>query len=134
MTITYPFLRYQQDYPQDLVSVTSTKTSGDATGEPEKTKNIASQAWPETTSILFLTKSKDHLHLLEHPVITTFLYMKWKSIEQFYYFKFLFVVLFAAVLNAYIFLFNDEYFSFVDLDEETEHHIVFLQNIAQTEI
>ena len=31
--LTYPFLRYQQDYPQDLVSVTSTKTSEDATGE-----------------------------------------------------------------------------------------------------
>ena len=120
MTITYPFLSYQQDYPQDLVSVASTKTSQDTTEGPEKTTNIETQVCPETTSILFLTRSKDHLHLLEHPVITTFLYMKWKSIEQFYYFKFLFVALFAAVLNAYIFLFNDEFFKFVDLAEKTD--------------
>merc|ERR1719233_34557 len=124
MTITYPFLRYQQDYPRDLVSVTSTKTSQDTTEDPEKTNDIESQAWPETTSILFLTKSKDHLHLLEHPVITTFLYMKWKSIEQFYYFKFLFVVLFAAVLNAYIFVYNNDLLNFVDLDEETRQTFV----------
>ena len=63
---------------------------------------------PETTSILFFAMSKEHIHLLEHPVITTFLYMKWKSIEQFYYMKFPFVVLFMAILHVYIFVLNEK--------------------------
>merc|ERR1711892_1103582 len=113
MTIDFPFLSFgQQDSNgklADLVSVTSTKTPDD---EETKEGSITVQTtetepWPETTSILFLTQSKEHLHLLEHPVITTFLYMKWKSIEQFYYIKFPFVLIFVAFVHAYSFLLNN---------------------------
>ena len=87
VNISYPFISSEQQHSNkdaDLTSVTSDKQSEDEGTEentiPAQTKDSKSESWPETTSILFLSQSKEHLQLLEHPVITTFLYMKWKTI------------------------------------------------------
>ena len=113
LSIDYPFLRGAQNTKEKLTDVVSVplteKDEGTSTESvsPVMASSGQEESWPETTSILFLTKSKEHLPLLEHPVITTFLYMKWKTIEQFYYAKFSFVVIFLAFVNAYIFLANE---------------------------
>ena len=36
---------------------------------------------PETDSLWYLSQSKNHRHLLKHPVITSFLWLKWTRIR-----------------------------------------------------
>jgi hypothetical protein len=36
---------------------------------------------PETDSLWYLSQSKNHRHLLKHPVITSFLWLKWIRIR-----------------------------------------------------
>ena len=41
-------------------------------------------ALPETQSLWYLGQSKEHRHLLKHPVITSFLFLKWGRIRRFF--------------------------------------------------
>jgi len=36
---------------------------------------------PETDSLWYLSQSRNHRHLLKHPVITSFLWLKWMRIR-----------------------------------------------------
>ena len=40
-------------------------------------------ALPETESLWYMGQSKEHRHLLRHPVITSFLWCKWTRIRRF---------------------------------------------------
>jgi hypothetical protein len=50
-----------------------------------------------------MARSPDHRHLLKHPVITSFLALKWSRINYHYNFNIACFLLFVATLTAYIF-------------------------------
>ena len=111
VTMTYPFLADQRQTQEKESPLTNVVSPGPAKEEVERNKkeiNVTVQmtSLPETTALLFLTSSKEHDHLLEHPVIASFLHMKWKSIELFFYIKFLCCLIFVTMVNAYVFLLN----------------------------
>ena len=73
----------------------------------EEATEESSTALPETSALLFLIESAEHEHLLEHPVINSFLRLKFASIAPYYVFKTLMYLVFIAFINAYVFLLNE---------------------------
>lgn len=71
--------------------------------EPERT---GGKPLPETLPLLFLANSNEHIHLLEHPVITSFLNAKWKTIRPYFLIKAFCCIFLQVFLNAYVFLLN----------------------------
>lgn len=53
-------------------------------------------------SIHLIANSKEHKHLLAHPLITTFVLLKWNGLAFVFYIDFLLYSLFAATIVAYI--------------------------------
>ena len=60
-------------------------------------------ALPETQSLWHFGESKEHRHLLKHPVITSFLYLKWGRIRKDFNRNLRFYVLFVFILTWFIF-------------------------------
>lgn len=60
-------------------------------------------ALPETTSLWFLGQSKEHRHLLKHPIVTSFLYLKWQRIRRYFNRNLRFYLLLVFILTWYIF-------------------------------
>ncbi|CAL4194964.1 unnamed protein product, partial [Meganyctiphanes norvegica] len=60
----------------------------------------------ETERLKFLSGSRSHQHLLCHPIINTFLYLKWQRIEPYYYFNVLSYLIYLILLTAYILIFH----------------------------
>jgi len=108
VTLTYPFLgpprepglvdSEKGEGGTEEMAMTKTKAE-DATEEPAK-------AVPETSSLLFLIESAEHEHLLEHPVINSFLRLKFATIAPYYIIKCLCYAVLIAFINAYVFLLN----------------------------
>lgn len=59
---------------------------------------------PEMPPLNYLTRKHKFKHLLKHPVITSFLTLKWKKIRLMYFTNFVFYSLFLVVLTWYSFL------------------------------
>lgn len=59
---------------------------------------------PEMNLLFYLSQSQEHRHLLSHPVITSFLHLKWLRIRAIYYTNLALYVLFLILLNIYIFM------------------------------
>ena len=60
-------------------------------------------ALPETEPLWYMSRSKDHRHLLKHPVITSFLWYKWQRIRRYFNRNLRFFGLFVYLLTWYIF-------------------------------
>ena len=60
-------------------------------------------AQPETDVLWYMARSKDHRHLLKHPVITSFLALKWSRISVHYNANLVFSVVLVLLLTLYIF-------------------------------
>ncbi len=60
-------------------------------------------ALPETESLWYLSQSKAHRHLLKHPVIGSFLWLKWHKIEGFINRNLRLYLLFIIILSWYVF-------------------------------
>lgn len=58
----------------------------------------------ETDLVAYLAKNKETRSLLSHPVLASFLLMKWHKLCWFFYVNFIFYSIFCASLYAYIFL------------------------------
>ena len=71
--------------------------------DPEGQKYIESQAYPETETLWYMTQSREHRHLLKHPVITSFLWMKWQRIRKQFNRNLRLYLLFVTSLTWYIF-------------------------------
>ena len=54
---------------------------------------------PETKALELLTKSSEHKYLLKHPLLTSFLWLKWERIYQMYNMNLRFQVLFVFMLT-----------------------------------
>ena len=44
-------------------------------------------ALPETQSLWYMAQSREHRHLLKHPVVTSFLHIKWDRIRRHFNFN-----------------------------------------------
>lgn len=64
---------------------------------------VERMALPETESLWYMAQSKSHRHLLKHPVITSFLWMKWQRIRKHFNRNLRLYLLFVTVLTWYIF-------------------------------
>ena len=108
VTLTYPFL----SPPQQPKEVDSEKGEGSkeemvmTETKTEEAKEEPAKSLPETNSLLFMIESAEHDHLLEHPIVNSFLRLKFQSIAPFYIFKSLCYAVMIAFINAYIFLLN----------------------------
>ena len=76
--------------------------------DPENQKlnssdNIPKMALPETESLWYMGQSKEHRHLLKHPVVTSFLYLKWGRMRKDFNRNMRFYLLFVYILTWYIF-------------------------------
>eukprot|EP00090_Calanus_glacialis_P004617 TRINITY_DN13469_c0_g1_i6.p1 TRINITY_DN13469_c0_g1~~TRINITY_DN13469_c0_g1_i6.p1 ORF type:complete len:963 (-),score=252.46 TRINITY_DN13469_c0_g1_i6:527-3415(-) len=67
-------------------------------------KKDVRNARPETEALWYMSESKQHRHLLKHPLISSFLWMKWQRIRSFYYLGLVFYFLFVASLTFLIVL------------------------------
>lgn len=64
---------------------------------PEKLK-------PEMDFLFYMSQSNEHRKLMQHPIITSFLHMKWQRVKFYFYINICIYFLFAVLLNAYILL------------------------------
>ena len=72
----------------------------------EEAKEEPAKSLPETNSLLFMIESAEHNHLLEHPIVNSFLRLKFASIAPYFIFKTLNYAVLIAFINAYVFLLN----------------------------
>ena len=71
--------------------------------DPEGQKIIENAALPETESLWYMSQSKHHRHLLQHPVIMSFLWLKWQRIRGYFNRNVRFYLMFVVCLSWYIF-------------------------------
>jgi len=69
----------------------------------EQEKQDVKYVLPETDSLWHMAQSKEHRHLLNHPVITSFLWLKWGRIRRYFNRNLRFYLLFVFVMTWYIF-------------------------------
>ena len=67
------------------------------------TNNQTCNPLPETDALWHMGQSKEHRHLLKHPVITSFLWLKWQRIRKIFNRNLRFYMLFVFILTWYIF-------------------------------
>lgn len=80
------------------------KTACDAEAAHKLIENEIKQLASETQVISYMSKSAELKHLLKHPVITSFLYIKWHRIRYFFYANLAFYISFCLSLILYILL------------------------------
>ncbi|CAL4078765.1 unnamed protein product, partial [Meganyctiphanes norvegica] len=61
---------------------------------------------PETECLKFLSSSYSHRHLLRHPIINTFLSLKWQKISKYYTFNLVAYITYLTLLTTYILIFH----------------------------
>ncbi|GFG34517.1 hypothetical protein Cfor_06444 [Coptotermes formosanus] len=59
---------------------------------------------PEMDFLFYISRSKEHRKLMQHPIITSFLHMKWQRVNFYFYINILLYFIFAILLNTYILL------------------------------
>jgi hypothetical protein len=59
---------------------------------------------PEMNFLLYMSQSNEHKKLMKHPLITSFLHMKWQGVKSYFYINMCIYFLFAILINAYILL------------------------------
>ena len=71
--------------------------------DEERQKELEMQGLPETESLWCMAQSKHHRHLLRHPTVTSFLWLKWQRVRKFFSRNIRLYVLFVTCLTWYIF-------------------------------
>ena len=97
ITYKYDFLAPEKE--KVPVNSTVDHTMNVKATEEGKNKNPT----PETDVLWYMARSKDHRHLLKHPVITSFLSLKWSRISGKYNANIVFFGLYVVALTFYIF-------------------------------
>ncbi len=102
LTFNYSFLAPPiEDLPEE-------NREGINTVDPENLKLTTGGegpkvALPETQSLWHMGQSKQHRHLLKHPVVTSFMYLKWGRIRKDFNRNLRFYLLFVYMLTWFIF-------------------------------
>jgi len=73
-------------------------------GESFEDKHKVEALTPEMDLLFHLSQSPEYRHLLIHPIITSFLHLKWLRIRATYYINLALYILFLILLNIYIFM------------------------------
>ena len=89
----YDFLAPPRDESTDVIRMSDSEDMANKKTSPQ----------PETDVLWYMAKSKDHCHLLKHPVITSFLALKWSRISFHYNTNMIFSTLLVVMLTLYIF-------------------------------
>ena len=76
---------------------------GEDLSDSDQQELIDKQALPETECLWYMGQSKIHRHLLTHPVVTSFLWLKWQKIRGYFNRNLRFYFLFVTTLTWYIF-------------------------------
>ena len=71
---------------------------------PAVQKKSSYQLREEMPPITFLAKSRDYRHLLQHPVITSFLFLKWHRLSVIFYLNFILYLFFAVSIITHTML------------------------------
>ena len=64
---------------------------------------------PESEALWHMSQSDRHQYLLKHPVVTSFLMLKWQNIQYYYYINVAVYLLSVVVLSSYVLLLNSNY-------------------------
>ena len=99
LTFKYDFLA------PPILSEKMLERSKEQQEEAEQPAASEDTALPETEALWYLsTASKRHRALLKHPVISSFLWLKWQRIRTLFYINLFLYILFVIFLTAFIFL------------------------------
>eukprot|EP00092_Neocalanus_flemingeri_P003648 GFUD01003915.1.p1 GENE.GFUD01003915.1~~GFUD01003915.1.p1 ORF type:complete len:987 (+),score=184.76 GFUD01003915.1:133-3093(+) len=96
-------ITYKYDFLAPEKESKSVSSSVDYTLNIKASEEGKKTPTPETDVLWYMARSKDHRHLLKHPVITSFLSLKWSRISGKYNANILFFFLFVIALTFYIF-------------------------------
>ena len=77
------------------------RATDDDSGDHDYSREL--EALPETESLWYMGQSKEHRHLLKHPVITSFLWYKWQRIRKYFNRNIRLYILFVFLLTWFIF-------------------------------
>ena len=75
-----------------------------ASSEKANRAPASQHALPETETLFYMGQSKQHRHLLKHPVVTSFLWFKWERIRPYFNRNFRLYSLFVYLLTWFIFV------------------------------
>nr|XP_045614973.1 transient receptor potential cation channel protein painless-like isoform X1 [Procambarus clarkii]XP_045614974.1 transient receptor potential cation channel protein painless-like isoform X1 [Procambarus clarkii] len=84
---------------------------------------------PETECLRFLSGSRNHRRLLRHPVIDTFLFLKWQRIRQYYFFNIAAYTAFLILLTAYVLIYHG---TFIPLSEDVSQNNTEMPDLNDT--
>ncbi|BFG04452.1 transient receptor potential cation channel protein painless [Drosophila madeirensis] len=73
-------------------------------GQSDKRTSIPHQLQDEMTPIAYIAESKELRHLLQHPLISSFLFLKWHRLSVIFYLNFLLYTLFTASIITHTLL------------------------------
>lgn len=100
--IKYSFLVYPNNsLENELCKVPLMDNSNNNNSDPKEYGAILA---PETEALLYMTRNEELRPLLKHPVITSFLYLKWHRISSLFYANITFYSLLWLCLVLYIIL------------------------------
>ena len=71
--------------------------------DEERQRELELQGLPETESLWCMAQSRHHRHLLRHPTVTSFLWLKWQRVRRFFSRNIRLYLLFVTSLTWYIF-------------------------------
>ena len=101
VTFDYQFLAPPVDaLPKEVQGPYADSDEAQSASEGKSKKRFA---LPETESLWYMAESKEHRHLLKHPVITSFLWCKWTRIRRFVNRNLRFYMFFVMLLTWFIF-------------------------------
>ncbi|XP_023321018.1 transient receptor potential cation channel protein painless [Eurytemora carolleeae] len=104
ITFKYDFLAPpRESLPRQLRAETSMNKLGSSAADEFLEEGQDGTTHPETEVLWYMAGSKEHRYLLKHPVITSFLSLKWGRISYHYNSNLLFYTLLVGVLTSYIF-------------------------------
>ncbi|KAH8248069.1 hypothetical protein KR038_006405 [Drosophila bunnanda] len=76
----------------------------DPTGQTSNPRTISQGLHDEMTPIAYIAEAKELRHLLQHPLITSFLFLKWHRLSVIFYLNFLLYSLFTASIITHTLL------------------------------
>ncbi|XP_063922932.1 transient receptor potential cation channel protein painless-like [Zophobas morio] len=102
------------DY-HSLIPPRNYKNSKFHESDPEDVRNN-NEVVPETEVIAYMSRAPEFRALLKHPVIVSFLFMKWHRIRLLFYTNLLFYFMFVTSLISYIFT----YYAYFDIEKPSD--------------
>lgn len=88
--------------------------------DPNRKSSYISRDYCEMDTLRYMSENSALKHLLKHPLLSSFLHLKWYRIRHIFYINFAFYVLFYLLLNTYILCltYNNDVVNQTDLKED----------------